>query len=167
MHAHCVSLSPVAETEAAVLANLLELYCHDMSVYFPIQLGDDGRFGYPSLTSYFREPERRFAFFLRSAGKLAGFALATRGSPVSPQPDALDVAEFFVLRAFRRQGAGEQAALALWRLLPGHWTVRVAEANAPGLGLWRRAVQRQVGGPVAERRLTMSGVPRVVFEFDS
>jgi predicted acetyltransferase len=162
-----VSVVPVAEAEAPVLGNLLELYCHDMSAYFPIQLGDDGRFGYPALNSYFRAPDARFAYFIRSAGKLAGFALATRGSPVSPLPNALDVAEFFVLRAFRQRGVGEQAARQLWSARRGRWLVRVALANTPALSFWRRAAAAQTGGPVVERALRLGGVDRIVLEFDS
>jgi predicted acetyltransferase len=162
-----VSLSPILEAEAPVLANLLELYCHDMSAYFPIQLGDDGRFGYPSLASYFREPETRFAYFIRCSGKLAGFALATRGSPVSPLPEALDVAEFFVLRAQRQRGVGALAARQLWSTRRGRWLVRVALANTPALSFWRRAAAAQAGSLVAERGLRLSGVDRIVLEFDS
>src|SRR3954469_7716061 len=90
---------------AALLSNLLELYVHDMSAIFPdVRVGADGRFGYPKLPLYWSEPDRRFAFLIRCAGELAGFALVTRGSPVSDDPSALDVAEFFVLRRHRRSG---------------------------------------------------------------
>jgi predicted acetyltransferase len=81
-------------SEAPLLANLLELYLHDLSVAFPaIQLGADGRFGYPWLPLYWSEPERRFPFLIREAGRVAGFALATRGSPASDDPTVFDVAE--------------------------------------------------------------------------
>jgi predicted acetyltransferase len=67
---------------------------------------------------------------------VAGFALATRGSPAAADPEILDVAEFFVLRRYRRLGVGRQAALLLWRRLSGTWTVRVAEGNRGGLAFW-------------------------------
>jgi len=37
-----------------ILANLLELYIHDFSEFLDIQLGPDGRFGYPHLLSIAR-----------------------------------------------------------------------------------------------------------------
>ncbi len=91
-----ISLDAAAPSEAPILANLLELYIHELSaVFLNVELGADGRFGYPKLPLYWSEPERRFAFLIRVDGHLAGFALATRGSPVVEDPDVFDVAEFF------------------------------------------------------------------------
>lgn len=46
--------------------------------------------------------------------------------------EALDVAEYFVLRRYRHAGVERRAALLLWDRLPGKWTVRVAEGNPGG-----------------------------------
>src|SRR5262249_23093675 len=98
-----VTLDIATPSDAEVLSNLLELYVHDLSEAFPsIELGEDGRFGYPKLPLYWSEPERRFAFLLRCDGRLAGFVLATCGSPAAEDPEVFDVAEFFVLRRYRR-----------------------------------------------------------------
>src|SRR6478609_11342972 len=99
------------QEESPLLANLLELYIHDLSEIFPVvQLGPEGRFGYPRLSSYWSEPEARFPFLIRKHGKVVGFALAQRGSPLSDDPEVLDVAEFFVLRNVRHAGVGARAA---------------------------------------------------------
>ena len=82
-----VSLEPAGPADRAVLARMLELYVHDLSEAFEIELGPDGRFGYAHLPRYFEEPERRFAFLIRAGGHLAGFALVTRGSPASEDPE--------------------------------------------------------------------------------
>jgi predicted acetyltransferase len=136
-----VSLTPAGAADASLLANLLELYIHDLSAVFPnVRLGPDGRFGYPKLPLYWSEPERRFPFLIHADGELAGFALATRGSPFSDDPAVLDVAEFFVLRRHRRAGVGQRAACLLWQTLPGAWIVRVSEGNTGALDFWRRTV---------------------------
>lgn len=137
-----------------LLANLLELYIHDLSAVFTqVRLGEDGRFGYASLAAYLEgEPGRR-AFVLRVDGRVAGFALARRGSPAVPEPEVWDVAEFFVLRAYRGGGVGRAAALALWERLGGAWTVRVANKNVPALAFWRRVVASYAG---AVRELSWS-----------
>jgi predicted acetyltransferase len=145
-----VELEIATQASATVLANLLELYLHDISEIFPSELGDDGRFGYQRLPLYWAEPERRFAFLIRAGGRLAGFALATRGSPASDDPEHLDVAEFFVLRGHRRGGVGREAAFQLFTRLPGTWTVRVSESNRAGLPFWRATVGAYTGGRFAE-----------------
>jgi predicted acetyltransferase len=146
-----VSLVRASERDQPVLANLLELYTHDLSSVFPeVALGPDGRYGYAKLPRYFSEPERCFAYLVRCAGELAGFALATRGSPAFDDPDVFDVAEFFVLRRYRRAGVGRRAAARLWRAHPGHWSVRVFEGNADALDFWRGASAAVADGGVRE-----------------
>ena len=77
-----VSLARVQPSEHTLLSNLVELYVHDLSALFPhVALGEDGRFGYARLPLYFDDTEPRFAFLIRVDGRIAGFALATRGSP--------------------------------------------------------------------------------------
>ena len=144
-----VRIDPAREADHGLLANLLELYLHDLSETFAIiQLGTDGRFGYPRLPSYWSEPKVRFPFLIRKRGKLVGFALAQRGSPMSEDPEVFDVAEFFVLRSERRSGVGARAAELLWDRLPGRWIVRVCEANLGGLPFWTRVIQSYAGNAV-------------------
>jgi predicted acetyltransferase len=135
------------QAEQVVLGNLLELYIHDMSESFPfVQLGADGRFGYPDLAGYWTQPAQRFAFLIKEDGKVAGFALVTVGSPAAKEPDVYDIAELFVLRGYRRSGVGRRAALRLWQQLPGEWTVRSSESNPGALAFWRDVVAELTGG---------------------
>lgn len=146
-----VSLDPATAADAVLLSNLLELYIHDLSKAFPsVELGVDGRFGYPKLPLYWSEPDRRFAFLIKCDARVAGFVLATRGSPVSEDPDTFDVAEFFVIRKYRHGGVGRQAARLLWDRLPGKWTVRVAQGNRGALDFWRRTVAHAASGTAIE-----------------
>jgi len=140
-----VMLTPATRDEAPVLANLLELYVHDMSEFFPVSPDASGRFGYPRLPLYWEEPGR-FPFLIRTAGGLAGFALVTRGSPATGDPDDLDVAEFFVLRRQRRSGVGREAAFRLFDALPGRWIVRVSDANVRAQPFWEQVVGAYAAG---------------------
>jgi predicted acetyltransferase len=141
------TLQRASHGDAELLANLLELYIHDLCDVFPaVELRENGRFGYAQLPLYWSEPERRRAYVIRYGERVAGFALAKRGSPVTPDPETLDVAEFFVLRKFRRLGVGRVAARLLWQTLPGVWTVRVAERNGRALAFWSSVVAEVGGG---------------------
>src|SRR3954447_1767508 len=97
-----ITLDRATQSDSSLLANLLELYIHDLSEAFAIEIGADGRFGYDRLRAYWEEPEIRFAYVIRNGPAIAGFALACVGSPASEDPTVLDVAEFFVLRRHRR-----------------------------------------------------------------
>jgi predicted acetyltransferase len=160
-----VILDAAGAGDAPLLENLLELYMHDLSGIFSLDLGADGRFEYPDLPLYWREVDRRFAFVIRVDGNPAGFALATRGSPASDDPEDLDLAEFFVVKRHRRSGVGRRAAFALWEHLPGTWVVRVAERNTRGLPFWRTVVPEYSRGLFTLRTLTLRSQPWSIFRF--
>lgn len=145
-----VTLARATESEAPLLEHLLELYIHDLSSIFAVELGRDGRFGYDKLPLYWKEPDRRWAHRIESGGRVVGFAFVTRGSPASDDPEVLDVAEFFVLRRHRRSGVGRDAAFRLWDAMPGRWVVRVSERNEPGLAFWRKTIAAYAPGAFAE-----------------
>jgi predicted acetyltransferase len=149
-HEPDVTLEVATAADASILSNLIELYVHDLSEIFPVEIRADGRFGYDALPLYWSEPDRRLPFFIRSGPRLAGFALVTRGSPATADPDDLDVAEFFVLRSHRRAGVGRRAAFALWDRLRGRWVVRVSQANRAGVSFWEPTVRDYTGGAFSE-----------------
>jgi predicted acetyltransferase len=163
---HEVVLEVATLDDATLLSNLLELYTHDLSAVFPnIELGADGRFGYAKLPLYWSEPERRFPFLIRCDARVAGFALVTRGSPASEDPNVFDVAEFFVMRRYRRSGVGRRAAVLLWNRLPGRWLVRVSEGNLGALPFWTGVITEYIEGTATE--LQHPGKPHAwhVFSF--
>jgi predicted N-acetyltransferase YhbS len=163
-----VALEALKPADGELLANLLELYVHDLSAIFTrVELGPDGRFGYPALPTYLSGRTDRFAFLIRCDGHVAGFALAQRGSPVADDPNVLDIAEFFVLRRFRERGVGRAAAALLWDRLPGTWTIRAAVHNARTVPFWRGAVAAYTHGTGTEREHLVGSSKRVVFSFDS
>lgn len=165
--AESVALEVATRDDAPLLSNLFQLYLHDMSDIFPIEVGAEGRFRYDRLPLYWSEPETRFPFLIRCGARLAGFALATRGSPASDDPEHLDVAEFFVLRRYRRGGVGRRAACLLWNRLPGDWVVRVSEANRAGLPFWHATIREFTRGAFSESNRPGSPHDWRVFTFSS
>lgn len=162
-----VSLEPATHAQKPILENLLELYVHDLSEAFEIEIGRDGRFGYERLPLYWQEAARRFPFLIRVGAEWAGFALVTRGSPVTEDPSDLDVAEFFVLRRYRRSGVGRRAAFLLFDRIPGHWVVRVAERNRRGLPFWREVIPDYTRGQVLSETMPGADQDWMVFKFDT
>jgi predicted acetyltransferase len=149
-----------------VLANLLELYAHDFSEFSASEINEDGRFGYPHLSLYWTEPHRH-PFLIRAEGKLAGFILLQKGSRVSGDREIWDVAEFFILRSYRRRGIGAKAAQAVWRMFPGKWEVRVMEENSQAREFWSRAVNEFAGEPIRAAIVETGGKRWHLFSFQS
>ncbi|MBP5858492.1 hypothetical protein KAJ83_15835 [Marivibrio halodurans] len=126
--------------EKPVVARLLQLYLHDFSDFAAADgphgdVEDDGRFAYPHLESYWMASDREPLLF-RWAGTLVGFALINGFAPSGTRVDHA-MAEFFILRKYRRGGLGMRAALAVIRARPGVWEIGVAAYNAPAIVFWR------------------------------
>jgi predicted acetyltransferase len=144
--AHRVELVAATPADSALLDNLLQLYIHDMSEFFAVELDREGRYRYDKLPMYWSQPASHHAFMIRCDGETAGLALVTRGSVASTDPAILDLNEFFVLRSLRRLNVGHRAAFQLWDRLRGDWIVRVSERNRLALKFWERTIRAYTGG---------------------
>jgi predicted acetyltransferase len=157
---------PATIEQQPVLANLLELYVHDFSELLHIQVGTDGRFGYKDLPLYWREPGR-YPFLIRVDGSWAGFVLVKKGSEVSADPAIWDLAEFFVLRGYRRSGVGTEAAHKVWKQFPGRWEVRIMQKNDSARNFWQQAVHNFVGQAIQPVPVEKNGKRWNLFSFES
>ncbi len=161
-----VELAPATLEQEPILANLLELYVHDFSEFVPLNLGDDGRFGYASLPLYWNEPDRH-PFLVKVDRNLAGFALVKRGSEISGDHSVWDMAEFFILRGYRRRGLGSLAAEAVWKRFSGLWEVRVMHSNVAASLFWERAISDFTGQAIQPVSIESGGRSWRLFSFES
>jgi predicted acetyltransferase len=161
-----IEVVPAAPEQAPILANLLELYAHDFSEFHDVALGPDGRFGYQSLPLYWTEPGR-YPFLVRVDVNLAGFVLVKRGSDFSGNKTAWDMAEFFVIRGYRRRGIGIQVAHEVWKRFPGAWEVRVMESNIPAYHFWASAISTFAGEVIHPVGVERDGQRWQLFSFES
>jgi predicted acetyltransferase len=161
-----IEVTPAGPEQESILANLLELYGHDFSEFHDLEIGADGRFGYRSLPLYWSEPGRH-PFLVYVGDKLAGLVLVKRGSEVSGNEHVWDMAEFFVLRGYRRRGIGTQMAHEVWRRFPGRWEVRVMQSNAPAPHFWAHAISIFTGEAIHTVRFEKDGKCWKLFSFES
>ena len=161
-----VELVPATQRQEPILANLLELYAHDFSEFHAIAIGPDGRFGYSGLPLYWTDPARH-PFLATVDGQLAGFVLVKQGSELTGDPAAWDIAEFFVLRAYRGRGIGTRVAHQVWGRFPGAWEVRVVPSNAAAEQFWDRAIAEFTGHAVPPVRVEKDGRRWHLFSFES
>ena len=117
------------------IANLVQLYLYDMTATMPFPVGPDGRFEYGFLDRFWQHP-----YLLYAGDEIAGFALVIDHCPLTATSPCWFMAEFFVLKAYRRSGIGSQAVAGIVDRHPGHWHVGVPLANLPALAFWDRAL---------------------------
>jgi predicted acetyltransferase len=156
---------PAFARDQRVIANLLELYIHEFTDFLQIPIGEDGRFGYQNLPLYWSEPTRH-PFLVRIEGNLAGLVLIKQGSEITRDPHVWDMAEFFVLRGFRRRGIGTQIALTVWGDFPGRWEVRAMQKNISACKFWRHSIS-VFADDTASSLFQRNGEPWEIFSFES
>jgi predicted acetyltransferase len=161
-----VEIIPALLEQEPILANLLELYAHDFSEFINLKLGADGRFGYKHLPLYWKE-SNRYPFLIMANGELAGFVFVQRGSQISSDEDIWDVAEFFIVRGYRRHGIGMRAAQEVWKKFAGKWEVRVSNRNERGKEFWTRAIEGFVGKTIAPTPFEKNGEGWELYSFET
>lgn len=155
-----IELVPARVEDKSIIANLLQLYLYDFSEFAGWAMNEHGLFNYPYLDHYWTEPERH-PFLVRVDGEIAGLALVQTLARDGGQSHHL--AEFYILRKFRRAGIGETAARQLFDRFPGSWAVAQRDWNIAAQHFWRRVIGRYTGGSYTERRDDDKG--RVIQEF--
>lgn len=158
-----IEIIKVAREDKSVLRNMMELYLYDFSEYDGADLNEHGLYEYEYIDPYWTEPERQ-AFFLRVDGKLAGFALV-REVASAEGPAHRSLAEFFVMRKYRRQKIGKLFAQRIFDLFPGLWRIAQEESNHPSQIFWRKVISDYTNGSYRELRPDNQHGP--VQEFDT
>jgi predicted acetyltransferase len=147
-----IEITQASRADAHILAALAEMYIYDFTEFTGEDPGDDGRFPTDWLGRMWTEPDH-YAFIARADGKLAGFALVRRGSEFGDESMPWNMAEFFVMRKYRRSGVGRTLATAMFDRFRGTWQVHQIEKNAPAQAFWRRIIGDYTKGAFAERML--------------
>lgn len=133
-----------------VLKNLMQFYIYDFSEYVNCDVEEDGLFGaYPSLEDYWKEENHRFPYVIRKDGKYVGFVLVRLIE--SEERNYFSIAEFFIMRKYRREGIGKAVAKQIFNLHKGHWEVYQKESNKPAQPFWNRIIDEHTKGQFKER----------------
>jgi predicted acetyltransferase len=140
-----VQVTAAGRDDRERLAALFELYIYDFSELLALDVEEDGRFHLPALDPYWTDPGRQ-PFLIRVDAKLAGFALVQERSRLTGLEGVRDMAEFFVVRRYRRRGVGVRAAGLLFDRFQGPWEVRQRPENEAATAFWRRAIAQYTDG---------------------
>jgi predicted acetyltransferase len=105
----------------------------------------DGRYTLPELDAYWTDPWRH-PFLVRVEDQLAGFAIVHQKGRITGDMTTRDVAEFFVMRKYRRRGVCAVVARQLFESFRGAWEVRQLALNhsATSLLAYRKLLSYRV-----------------------
>lgn len=132
------------------IKNLMQFYFYDFSEFVKCDVEEDGLYGvYPQLEQYWIEVDHRFPYIIKQEGKYAGFALVRLIE--AEERSYFSIAEFFIMKKYRKEGIGKEVAKKIFDLHKGQWEVFQLESNKPAQVFWNKVINEYTQGDFRER----------------
>lgn len=149
-----IKLVEIESKDKSVLQNLFQLYMHDITASLPMDVNEHGLFEYNYLDYYFAETEgNRYAYFVYIDNKIGGFVLVNDDFMVlDKQKDfpCYDLAEMFILNAYKKKGVGEIIAKQVFDLHHGSWEIRPVPRSEGAKKFWLKVVKNYTNNNYVE-----------------
>lgn len=167
---NAINLIQAAKTDYPILYNLARFYAYDISEFFGDEPGwemeDDGLYGVGVDYKKYFEDSNSFPFLVRYKNELAGFAIIDKDS-IDPSAD-FNMAQFFILRTYKRKGLGKQIAFQCFEKFKGSWEVHVMPKNETAHRFWRSIIHEFTSNNFSEKILkNKNDEERITFRFDT
>jgi len=159
-----ISIEPILIEQKSVFIQMMELYQYDFSEFSDDDINEYGYYGYPRIDDYWNE-EGRYPFFIRVDNKLAGLVLVRSCCEHNKLANPHNIAEFFVLKKYRRKGVGKIASMKIFDMFPGGWEITQWKNNLPAQKFWKKVVTEYTSGKYNTFNVTEKDV--VGFTFDN
>ncbi len=140
-----IDIQPAAVADKLIIRHLFQLYAHDFSVYDDADVDEHGLYDYPRIDHYWTE-DIRYPFLVRVDGHIAGFAFVRELEKDEMPMQTYSIAEFFILRKYRRKGVGKAVAFQLFDQFRGQWYVGQYVSNAPSHVFWNTIIDEYTHG---------------------
>ncbi|MBS1600270.1 MAG: GNAT family N-acetyltransferase [Bacteroidetes bacterium] len=143
-------LIPASQEHIEIIKNLMQFYIYDFSEYVDCDVEENGLYkDYPHLDDYWKEKHHRFPYLIIQEEKYIGFVLVRIVE--SHQRNFFSIAEFFIMRKYRREGIGKTVAIQIFNLHKGYWEIFQRESNKPAQLFWNKIIDEYTNGEFVER----------------
>ena len=133
--------------DKSLIRNMMQLYLYDFSEMDGSDLNEHGLYDYKYIDYYWVEKER-FPFIIRVDGRLAGFVLVN--DHVHSTKAKHSIAEFFIMRKYRRRGVGKSVAFQILDRFPSCWEVCQTRNNVAAQTFWHSTIGKYTAGDFDE-----------------
>jgi len=136
-----IEIIAVERDEKEIFRNLLEKFNYELSQYIDNDVNKLGLYGYDYLDSFWKAGAKRWAYFIKVDGKLAGFAtLIGDYFFIKDRKSDYMMTDFFVMYKYRGAGVGKFVANYLFEKYKGIWQLNAINKNTNSIGFWKKVV---------------------------
>ncbi|WMT39733.1 GNAT family N-acetyltransferase [Paenibacillus sp. D2_2] len=133
-----------------IIRNLMQFYIYDFSEFVKCDVEDDGLFReYPYLEDYWKEVNHRFPYVIKQEDKYIGFVFVRFIE--SEERNYYSIAEFFIMKKYRKEGIGKAVAKQIFDFHKGQWEVYQLESNKPAQVFWNKVINEYTQGEFKDR----------------
>ena len=159
-----LQISRASPAEYPILRNLYPLYLHDLSEFGGgYTLDEQGVWQPDYLPTWLSESEQVHPLLFRLDGRPVGFAFVAQAPfPYMTAGRDYQLSEFFILRAQRRHGLGQRAALDIFNRFRGVWELSQLRENHAAIAFWHRVVSEYTRGRFVQTLI--NGEPAQTFD---
>jgi predicted acetyltransferase len=134
-----VTLRRAERAQWPAIENLLQFYFYELSAWYPIRFGEDGRYPIGAKSEYLARPGTH-AWMILVDDELAGLAIVD-DEMADPRCD-FNLGYFFVGRRHRGRGVGAAAFGGLLARYAGAWELYFLARNEAAAAFWPKAFER-------------------------
>ena len=134
-----IDLEKVTKNEKNKLEKLLQLYLHDLSIYFPITFDSSKcEYVYDDLDKYFTD---NYAYFIKCGNDICGFMLVDNNKNAN-----YEISEVFVLNNYKGKKVGTTAVEKIFNMYKGNWTIKTVPSSQMAENFWKKTVDNYTNG---------------------
>lgn len=128
-----INLEIVTLEEKEKLKKLLQLYLHDLILYFSLPFNSViCEYNY-NIDKYFSD---NYAYFIKDNNNILGFILVDDN-----KNNNYEISEIFVLNNYKRNKIGKEAVTKVFNLYRGNWTIKAVPNSIIAESFWKNIVK--------------------------
>jgi predicted acetyltransferase len=124
-----------------IFNHILQLYEYEFSNLTHLEIDENGLFINEELEKNIHE-KSCICFLLRSQYKWAGLSVVNLKSYLNDDDAVRDIAEFFILKLYRKKKLGYSMAKMLFEQFPGKWEIRQLPHATESRNFWLKVLNR-------------------------
>ncbi len=157
-------LVKVEKENKNVIYNLMQLYTYELSAYedetAKFTILDSGLYVMSKYIDRYWQEESRHPYILKCNNELAGFVLERFN-----EDNMNEIAEFFVMKKYRKMGAGTFMANKIFDIYRGKWEVRTLLKNEEAQKFWRNTIKNYTNNNFESKYIRNNS--RLAFYFEN
>ena len=131
-----ITIDRFKNEERNILDNLLQLYLHDLSLWFPIDFDSkEGKYIYDDLSKYF-DGSNNYAYLLKDDENIIGFSLVD-----TSEDNTMVFQEMFILNNYKSKGYGKEVVTKIFDMHKGDWVIKAVPCSPKAENFWKKTIE--------------------------